>query len=199
MRVALYARCSTLDQTPALQLDALRDYARHRDFQIVSEYVDEGFSGSVRSRPQLDRMLVGAHRRDFDAVVVWKLDRLGRSLGHLIRMVEDLGSLGVDLVSLNDPGLDTTAPSGRLIFHIMGAIAEFERELIRERTRAGIAAARRRGKRIGRPRVHVPVNRALLMLSEGRSIAEVARRLRVSRTSLYRALSKSAEDRETPK
>ena len=104
--------------------------------------------------------------------------------------VEELGSLGVDLVSLNDPGLDTTSPHGKLIFSIMGAVAEFERDLIRERTRAGVAAARRRGKRLGRPRVYVAVDRAQALLAEGRSKAEVARVLGVSRPTLRQALEK---------
>ena len=108
-------------------------------------------------------------------MLVWKLDRLGRSLGHLIRIVGQLGSLGIDLISLQDPGLDTTAPAGRLIFHVIGAVAESERDLIRERTRAGIAAARTRGRRIGRPRVYMPRARALRMLEDGRSVAVVAR------------------------
>ena len=160
MRVALYARCSTSDQSVDLQLDSLRDYAKARSFTVVEEYVDEGVSGAKVRRPALDQLLKDAHRRRFDAVAVWKLDRLGRSLSHLIRVVDQLGSLGVDLVSLGDPGLDTTAPSGRLIFHVMGAVAEFERDLIRERTKAGMAAAKRRGKRIGRPRVVVSFSRA---------------------------------------
>ncbi len=107
---------------------------------------------SKAKRPELDRLLADAHRRAFDTGLVWKLDRLGRSLSHLIRLVETFGSLGVDLVSLGDPGMDTTSPHGKLLFTIMAGVAEFERDLIRERTRAGMAAAKRRGKRLGRPR-----------------------------------------------
>ena len=119
MRVALYARCSTSDQFVDLQLDGLRDYAKAPGFTVVEEYVDEAVSGAKAPRPALDRLLADAHRRQFDAVVVWKLDRLGRSLSHLIRLVEQLASLGVDLVSLGDAGLDSTGPSGRLIFHVI--------------------------------------------------------------------------------
>ena len=155
MRAAIYARCSTADQSVDLQLDGLRDYTEARGFEIVEEYIDEGVSGAKVTRPALDRLLADAHRRRFDTVLVWKLDRLGRSLSHLIRLVEQLGSLGVGLVSLGDPGLDTTGPSGRLLFHVMGAVAEFERDLIRERTRAGMASAKRRGRRLGRPPVYV--------------------------------------------
>ncbi len=189
MRVAIYARCSTAEQTVSLQLDGVREYAALRGFEIVEEYVDEAVSGAKARRPALDRLLDDAHRRRFDAVLVWKLDRLGRSLSHLIRLVDTFGSLGIDLVSLNDPGLDTTAPSGRLIFHVMGAVAEFERDLIRERTRAGIASARRRGKRLGRPRSLVSLAKAQSLLAGGLSVSAAARELGISRTTLRRTLA----------
>ena len=192
-KVAIYARCSTADQNIDLQIDSLRDYADIRRLEISAEYVDEATSGATTRRPALDRLLDDAHSRRFDAVLVWKLDRFGRSLSHLIRLVDDLGSIGVDLISLNDPGLDTTGPSGRLMFHVIGAVAQFERDLIRERTRAGVAAARRRGKRIGRPRVFVPRARALALLSEGSSVSAVARELGVPRTTLRRELGRMAE------
>ncbi len=189
MRVAIYARCSTADQSVDLQLDELRTYAANRGFELTQTYTDSGVSGSKTSRPALDQLLADAHRRKFDAVLVWKLDRLGRSLGHLIRLVEQLGSLGVDLISLRDTGMDTTGPSGRLIFHVMGAVAEFERDLIRERTRAGIASARRRGKRLGRPRSPVSLAKAESLLASGLSVSAAARELGISRTTLRRALA----------
>jgi DNA invertase Pin-like site-specific DNA recombinase len=191
VKAVAYLRVSTADQSISLQMDGIRDYARARGFNLVEEYVDEGVSGAKARRPALDRLLADAHRRKFDVVLVWKLDRLGRSLSHLIRLVETLASLGVDLVSLGDSGLDTTGPSGRLIFHVIGAVAEFERDLIRERTRAGVAAARRRGKRIGRPRTHVPVAQADLLIAAGQSVAEVARTLGLSRTTLRLGRSKT--------
>jgi DNA invertase Pin-like site-specific DNA recombinase len=115
-------------------------------------------------------------------------------------MVEQLGSLGVDLISLGDPGLDTTGPSGRVLFHVLGAVAEFERDLIRERTRAGVAAARRRGRRLGRPTVEVPLERARALVAAGHSVAATARELGMSRSTLARALTKivSAEGSATP-
>ena len=189
MRVAIYARCSTADQSVDLQLDELRTYAAHRGFDVVETYTDNGVSGSKTSRPALDQLLADAHRRKFDAVLVWKLDRLGRSLGHLIRLVEQLGSLGVDLVSLRDTGMDTTGPTGKLIFHVLASVAEFERDLIRERTRAGIASARRRGKRLGRPRAAVALAKAQTLLASGLSVTATARELGVSRTTLRRALA----------
>ena len=110
MRVAIYARCSTAEQSVALQLDALRDYAEARELEVVAEYLDEGVSGAKTKRLELDRLLEDAHARRFDTVLIWKLDRLGRSLRHLIRLVDSFSSLGIDLVSLGDPGLDTTTP-----------------------------------------------------------------------------------------
>ena len=191
MRAALYARVSTTEQTVDLQLDGLREYAKARGLEVVGEYVDEGVSGAKAKRPALDRLMADAHKRALDVVLVWKLDRLGRSLSHLIRLVDTLGSLRVDLVSLGDPGLDTSSPHGRLIFSIMGAVAEFERDLIRERTRAGLASARRRGSRAGRPRVHVPIGQAHALLARGLSLTATARELGVSRTTLRRALAKN--------
>ena len=188
MRAALYARCSTQEQSVDLQIDDLRSYAKARDLRVVEEYLDEGISGTRAKRPALDRLMADAHRRAFDVVLVWKLDRLGRSLTHLIHTVDALGSLGIDLVSLGDPGLDTTSPHGRLIFSIMGAVAEFERALIVERTQAGMEAARRRGKRIGRPRVFVPVLKARQLLGQGLSQREVSLRLGVARSTLRKAL-----------
>ncbi len=193
MRVALYARCSTAEQNVSLQLDHLHEYARARDFEIVAEYVDQGVSGAKERRPALDRMLAHAHRRQFDALLVWKLDRVARSLSHLVRLSEALEGLGVDLVSLNDPGFDTTSPHGRLIFQIMGAVAEFERSLTRERTKAGVAAARRRGNRLGRPRAYVPVERARSLIRGGRRVLAAAKELGVPRSILADALARAAD------
>ena len=198
MKVAIYARCSTQEQSVALQLEGLREYAMARGFEIVAEFTDEGVSGAKTQRPALDQLLADAHRRRFEGVLIWKLDRLGRSLSHLIRLVDTLSSLGVDLVSLGDPGLDTTSPHGRLIFSVMGAVAEFERELIRERTRAGMASAKRRGSRIGRPRVHVPVARARAMVADGLSQREVARRLGVAHATLRKALGAKGLAKQSP-
>ena len=200
MRAAIYARCSTQDQTVDLQLDGLRDYAKARELEVVQQYIDRGISGAKVKRPALDQLMADAHRRAFDVVLIWKLDRLGRSLTHLIRIVDTLGTLGVDLASLGDPGLDTTSPHGRLIFSIMGAVAEFERNLIRERTRAGMASAKRRASRVGRPRVRVQVGHARMLLAQGWSQTAVAKELGVSRGTLSRALKRvPLEATETPR
>jgi DNA invertase Pin-like site-specific DNA recombinase len=151
IRAALYARCSTHDkgQDPELQLVPLREYCQRRGFTVTGEYVDNGISGSKDHRPQLDRLHDAARKRQIDLIVVWKLDRFGRSLKQLVNALEELSSLGVGFISYQD-NLDLTTPQGRLMFHIIGSMAEFERELIAERVRAGIENARRKGKRIGK-------------------------------------------------
>ena len=140
MRVALYARVSTTDkgQNPEMQLRELREYVRNRDWETVSEFCDYGVSGSKESRPQLNRLLAGARARKFDGVLVWKLDRFGRSLKHLVNSLAEFESLGITFVSLRD-GFDLTTPSGRAMFGMIAVMTEFERSLIRERVRAGLA------------------------------------------------------------
>jgi DNA invertase Pin-like site-specific DNA recombinase len=153
--VALYARVSTLNgQNPEMQLAELREYAQRRGWHVTREYVDLGVSGSRESRPEFNRMMADAHSRAFDAIACWKLDRMGRSLKHLVNTLADLQAYGVAFISLRD-NLDLSTPSGRLMFHVVAAMAEFERALIRERVSAGIQAARNRGQRIGRPRAYV--------------------------------------------
>src|SRR5206468_9767355 len=150
MKAAIYARVSTLDQEPENQLAELRRYVAARGWTSV-EHVDRGVSGAKDRRPALDRLLVDARRRRLDVLVVWRLDRLGRNLRHLITLLEELQALGIAFVSLGE-GIDATTPAGKLQMHILGAIAEFERERIRERVLAGLARARAQGKRLGRPR-----------------------------------------------
>jgi len=188
-RLALYARVSTADQTVDPQLDALRAYAARRGADAV-EYVDEGVSGAKDRRPALDRLLADARRRRFEAVAVVKLDRLARSVHHLTALGREFEALGIALVVL-DQSIDTATPSGRLLFHVLGSIAEFERDLIRERTRAGLAAARRRGKRLGRPPVLDGEGRARArrLRSAGRSLREIAAVLGVSHTAVARELA----------
>ncbi len=145
IRVALYARVSTLNnQDPEMQLRELREYADRRGWQIAEEYIDQGVSGSAESRPALNRLMSDACRRRFDAILVWKIDRFGRSLKHLVNSLAELAALGVAFVSFRD-NLDLTTPSGRLMFQVIGAMAEFERALIQERVRAGLRNARAKG------------------------------------------------------
>jgi DNA invertase Pin-like site-specific DNA recombinase len=185
-RVALYARVSTLNgQDPEMQLRELREYASRRGWQISEEYVDQGISGSKESRPSLNRMMSDAHQRKVDAVLVWKIDRFGRSLKHLVNSIAELGALGVAFVSLRD-NLDLSTPSGRLMFQIIGAMAEFERSLIQERVRAGLRNARAKGRQLGRPRRVVNRDRVLQMRTEGQSWRAVSAELGVGVATLYR-------------
>ncbi len=197
MRAAIYARCSTTDQSVGPQLDALRAYAVARNLEVVDEFLDEGFSGARDRRPALDRLMPAAKRREFETLVVVKLDRLARSTRHLTALAAELEALGVDLVVI-DQGLDTSTPAGRLLFNVLAAIGEFELDLIRERTRAGIDAARRRGKRIGRPRAFVPLGRAQALLEAGLSVSATARELGVARSTLRRELAKTPPSEAPP-
>src|SRR5215471_19360984 len=166
--VALYARVSTLDQDCNLQLADLRRYAEQR-FARHYEYVDVGVSGAQRKRPQLDALMTAARQRRFDVVLVWKFDRFARSLKHLLDSLEEFRALGIDFISFTE-GIDTTTPSGQLVFHMLGAVAQFERDLIAERVRAGVARARALGKRIGRPRVEVDVDAVTRLRNEDKSL-----------------------------
>src|ERR1035438_334802 len=153
INAAVYARVSTRDkgQDPEMQLTELREFAAKRGWQVVGEFVDVGVSGS-NFRPRLDAMMRLAKARKLDVIAVWKLDRFGRSLRHLVDALAELQAVGCAFVSLRD-NLDLTTPAGRMMFHVIGAMAEFERELIRERVKAGLAHARSKGRIGGRPRV----------------------------------------------
>lgn len=179
-----YARVSTHEQILDLQIDALKAAGCERIYQ-------EKASGSKAERPELMRML--DQLRTGDTVIIWKLDRLGRSLAHLIKLVSDLEDQGVGLLSLNDP-IDTTTPQGRLVFRIFASLAEFERDIIRERTMAGVASARRRGRLLGRPKglTKNAEQKARLAESlykdENFSVEQIARELHISKTTLYKYL-----------
>jgi DNA invertase Pin-like site-specific DNA recombinase len=177
IRAALYARVSTLTgQNPEMQLAELREYASRRGWAITDEYVDRGVSGAKESRPALNRLMRDAHRRRFDAVLVWTLDRFVRSLKQLVNALAEMEALGVAFVSLRD-NLDLSTPSGRLMFQIIGAMAEFERALIQERVRAGLRHARANGKRLGRPGADVEAQRIRDLRAQGASLRTIARQL----------------------
>jgi DNA invertase Pin-like site-specific DNA recombinase len=133
---ALYARVSTLDQHPENQLETLRNYAKTRDYDVYDEYVDR-ISGAKKSRPDLNRLMIDARNHKFNVVVVWKIDRLGRSTKHLYQIIGEWDNLGIDFI-LTTLGVDTATPAGKLVFGVMAQIAEFEREIIRERIQLGI-------------------------------------------------------------
>ena len=191
-RAALYARVSTLNhgQDPTMQLEELRQYCARREFDIAGEYVDRGISGSKERRPELDRLLADCRKRRMDAVVVYRYDRFARSLRQLVNALEEFRSLGIDFVSLHE-GVDTSTPNGRLIFGIFASIAEFERELIRDRVRSGIAAARAKGKRLGRPRVLVDGPRIALLRAQGLSWASIASTMGIGEGTVRRAAQKA--------
>ena len=190
-RVALYVRVSTVDQHPDNQLVPLRAFAAARSWE-AAEFVDRGQSGAKERRPELDQLLAAARSRTVDVVACVKLDRLARSVRHLVTLGAEFEALGVDLVVL-DQSIDTTTPSGRLLFHVLGAIAEFERSLIIDRVRAGMQRAKahgtRSGKRIGRPRKQfVDVTKLRELLSAGASMRGAAKSLGVHSMTVKRFL-----------
>src|SRR5271169_2577484 len=184
--VALYARVSTLEQSCAMQLEDLRRYAAR--FRQSCEYVDVGVSGAQRRRPQLDALMKDARKRLFDVVLVWKFDRFARSVKHLVDSLEEFTALNIDFISYTE-GIDTTTPSGELLFHVMGAVAQFERDLIAERVRAGIAHARAMGKRIGRPPAAVDTTEVRRLRNQGMSLRSVAKTLDIPVSRVRRALA----------
>jgi DNA invertase Pin-like site-specific DNA recombinase len=187
MRAALYARVSThVGQNPEMQLAELREYCARRGWEIAGEFVDSGISGARERRPELDRMLAACKRRQVDAVVVYRYDRFARSLRQLVNALCEFDELGIQFISLHE-GVDTSTPNGRLVFGIFASIAEFERELIRERVRSGIAVARAQGKRIGRPRRPVDATRVVELRAQGWSWAEIAREMGVGLGTVHRA------------
>ena len=188
MKTAIYARVSTANgQDPEMQLRELHEYCQRRGWEPAGEYVDSGISGAKDSRPELNRLMADAHKRRFAAVVVWKFDRFARSVSHLLRALEDFRSLGVEFVSLSEQ-VDTSTPTGKMIFTVLGAVAELERSLIAERVRAGLRNARAKGKRLGRPRKGLDPAIISRLRAEGASWRAVGRALGVSAaTALHTA------------
>jgi DNA invertase Pin-like site-specific DNA recombinase len=169
-RAAIYARVSTSNngQDPTMQTREMEEFCARRNWELAGSYVDNGISGSKESRPELDRLMADAHRRRFDTVVVWKFDRFARSVSHLLRALETFKALGIDFVSLSEQ-VDTSTPTGKMVFTVLGAVAELERSPIAERVRAGIRNARAKGKRLGRPRVAVDTSRIVALRGQGHS------------------------------
>src|ERR1051325_11269191 len=197
MRVALYGRVSTAEQNAAMQIEELRAYCGRRQWEIVEEYIDSGVSGSKESRPALNRLLADAKRRRFDAVLVYRYDRFARSLRQLVNALAEFDALGIHFVSLHE-GVDTSTPNGRLVFGIFASIAEFERELIRERVRSGLAAARARGTPLGRPRRWVDPEMVADLRAQGRSWRVIGRELGVGVATPRAALARCSENLSSP-
>ena len=186
-RAAIYARVSTTNgQNPEMQLAELRSYCERRGLEIAGEYVDVGVSGSKEHRPHLDRLLADCRRRMVDAVVVYRYDRFARSLRQLVNALEEFRALGIDFISLHE-GVDTSTPNGRLVFGIFGSIAEFERELIRDRVRSGLAHAKAKGVRLGRPRRVVDSEKIATLRRQGLSWAAIGKQVGVGESTAKRS------------
>jgi len=185
---AIYARVSTDKQKAEMQVVELKNYVKRRDFTLGKTYIDQGYTGGNLQRPAFGQMMEDAHKRTFDVLVVWKLDRLSRSLKDLITTLETLGSLGIAFISY-DNSLDTSTPTGKLVFHVVGSVAEFERDIIKERVRAGLANARRNGKKLGRPSILAKVSKKIHTLKEnGLANRAIANCLGVGEATVRRAL-----------
>jgi DNA invertase Pin-like site-specific DNA recombinase len=199
MRVALYARVSTSGngQSPEMQLRELREYCERRGWQITGEYIDAGVSGAKDSRPELNRLMAEAHRRRFDAVVVWKFDRFARSVSHLLRALDTFNSLGIAFVSLSEQ-IDTTTPAGKMVFTVLGAVAELERSLISERVKAGLRNATAKGKHIGRPKVALDRSQIARLRAQGLSWLAIAEKLGVGEGTVRRMALASAKTLPSP-
>ena len=181
-QVAIYARVSTDKQTTENQLNQLRAIADKNDWIVVAEFVDEGISGAKgrNKRPEFDALMKGAVRRQFDMVMSWSVDRLGRSLQHLVEFLDELHSVGCDLY-LHQQAIDTTTPSGKMMFQMCGVFSEFERSMIRQRVKAGLERAVANGKKLGRPRLSDETRREIVeMRASGMSIRKIAADLGIS-------------------
>lgn len=202
VKVAIYARVSTHDQDPDGQLMALRDFAKRRNFEIYKEYVDYvtgDFDKRSRKKKHRDdayrQMMDDARRRLVDCVIVWKYDRFARSLDLLVSALQEFGSLGVDFISYTQ-NIDTTTPMGRLFFHIIGSFAEFERELIRERVRAGLEKAKAKGVILGRPvKDLTSTPRIIDMRKKGMSLREIAKAEKLSPAGVLKIIRRVGLDR----
>ena len=189
-RVALYGRVSTADQNVETQLVELRAIAKQRDLEIVGEYVDH-ISGTRAKRPGLDQLLSEVRHAKVDIVMVWAFDRMARSVRHFLEVVDELEHHHVQFISLRE-NVDTSEPIGRMFITIVGAFAELERSLIKERVRTGMRRAKLEGRRLGRPRLNVDRRQVLLDRAHGMSLSEIANAHHISRTTVRRLLGAAA-------
>ncbi len=197
MRVGIYARVSTTDkgQDPELQLGPLREHALARGWTIHKEYVDDGISGAKERRPALDQLMADAKRRLFDAVFVWRFDRFARSTRHLINALHEFRHLGIAFISFQE-NLDTSSPMGEAMFAIIGAMAQLERDITRERVKAGVARARAKGRQLGRPRKVFHRDQVEKLRAEGLSFRKIGKQLGISPAL---ALRLSRNERRDPR
>ena len=192
MKTAIYARVSTTDQSCEMQLRELREYLSRRGWDLAGEYVDTGWSGAHTRRPELNRLMRDARMRRFDTVVVWKLDRWGRSVAHSIKSIQELAALGIRFVAVTQNiDTDESNPTSQFILHIFAAVAELEREMIRERVISGIQNARINGKSIGRPRRIFRRDEALGLRADGMSWRGISKILNVPTSTVIDACSEN--------
>jgi DNA invertase Pin-like site-specific DNA recombinase len=194
LRVAIYARVSTTNhgQDVGMQTRELREYCERRGWTVSGEFIDVGISGTKDRRPELDRLMECAHRRRFDVIAVWKFDRFARSVSHLLRALDTFRVLGVEFVSLSE-SLDTATPAGRMVFTVLGAVAELERSLTVERVKAGLRNARSKGKRLGRPAKVVDVRRIAALRSQGLGWKKIAKQMGIGVSTVLRASQIASE------
>lgn len=188
-RAAIYTRVSTTDQDTESQRHECLERVRYAGWKLAGEFDDVGASGKRDRRPALDKLMDGIRRRQFDVVIVWRSDRLFRSLAHMVRTFQEMTDLGVAFVSVKE-AWDTTTSTGRLMLHVVAAFAQFERELTSERTRATMASKKRRGERIGRPKTRIDVDRFLALVESGLSRRAAAAKLGASRETIERAIKR---------
>lgn len=187
MKIAIYTRVSTNEQNVENQIIELEKYCKNRMFEVYKIYTDKGISGSKESRPEFDQMLKDANKRKFDCLLVWKLDRLSRSLKHLLTTLDHLSNLNISFVCYND-NIDTTTPTGRLMFQMVGAFAEFERSLIKERVHLGLKRAKQQGRVLGRPKLEVNKYNVLNLKNQGKSMRQISKELNISVGSVHNIL-----------
>ena len=193
-RVALYARVSTLDkgQDPQTQLDQLRDYAQRRNFEVMGEFIDYA-SGTTQDRVQYKLMMEAARKRKLDVVLVWRYDRFARSTQALVNAMKEFQSMGIDFISYQE-NIDTTTPTGELIFHVMASLAQFESSLISQRVKAGMARAKAQGKRISRPTISMDRQNEIFDLqTQGLSMNKISKQLGIAYGTVYNYLSKAKD------
>lgn len=184
MKVAIYARVSTNEQNLDNQILELEKYCKARMYEVYKVYLDKGISGSKESRPQFDLMMDNAKKRKFDCLLVWKLDRLSRSLKHLLSTLDTLSTLNISFICYSD-NLDTTTPTGRLMFQMVGAFAEFEKELIKDRVKLGLKRAKQQGKQLGRPKLNLNKYKVINLRNQGLSYREIGNKLNTNHINIY--------------
>lgn len=191
MKIAIYTRVSTQDQSVDIQVSDLRRYCEQRGFEIYREYSDEGVSGTKDRRPSLDQLMADARKRKFDAMLCWRFDRFARSTKHLITALEEFRHLGIEFISYQE-NIDTSNPLGKAMFTIVSAIAELERSIIVERVKAGIRRAKENGKRLGRPkRLNLNIEELRNLREQGLSFSRIARTVGTCPATIYQVLRRS--------